>query len=218
MKKAFDLHKADPQTMEEVKEAIKKKKEENKKGGKKKVSKKKKPAVKKPKIPGKKKKKSTDDKGDNDGSFCAKSHKKMRAANKDCRSNEDKNSPICSARKKFNCRGKNEEKGKVMDKSEKLSKFLKKKELEIKSGNKGRQGTGTKQTTKKVHKEHAPVGSENLRNKVKVQDSETGKEKWIDGSAGLAMGPDGSPMAAEGQSPMKGKKPKPSKVPKMDKV
>jgi hypothetical protein len=74
------------------------------------------------------------------------------------------------------------------------------------------------QNKKKVHKEHAPVGSENLRNKVKVQDSESGKEKWIDGSAGLAMGPDGNPMAAEGQSPMKGKKPKPVKVPKMDKV
>ena len=32
------------------------------------------------------------------------------------------------------------------------------------------------------------------------------------------MGPDGNPMAAEGQSPMVGKKPKPSKVPKTDKI
>ena len=63
----------------------------------------------------------------NDGSFCAKSHKKMRASGKDCRSNEDKDSPLCSARKKFNCRGKNEEKGPAVQKSEKLKNFLEKK-------------------------------------------------------------------------------------------
>ena len=59
-------------------------------------------------------------KADNDGSFCAKSHNKMRAAGKDCRAAEDKDSPLCSARKKMNCRGKNEEKGQVVEKSEKL--------------------------------------------------------------------------------------------------
>jgi len=122
MKKTFEMMKADnPKNIQEIREAIKKKKEAAKKGGNKKVFKKKNSSVKKPKVLGKKKKK-TDDKGDNDGSFCAKSHKKMRAAGKDCRSNEDKNSPLCSARKKFNCRGKNEEKGKAMDKSEELSK------------------------------------------------------------------------------------------------
>jgi hypothetical protein len=63
----------------------------------------------------------------NDGSFCAKSHKKMRRSGKDCRSNEDKDSPLCSARKKFNCRGKNEEKGPAVQKSEKLKNFLEKK-------------------------------------------------------------------------------------------
>jgi hypothetical protein len=123
MRKAFELLKSDDvKSMEEVKEAIKKKKEQAKKGDSKKISKKKKPSVKKPKVIGKKKKK-VEEKGDNDGSFCAKSHKKMRAAGKDCRSNEDKNSPLCSARKKFNCRGKNEEKGKSIEKNEGESKI-----------------------------------------------------------------------------------------------
>lgn len=54
-------------------------------------------------------------------SFCARTHKK-----KDCRSNEDANSPLCTARAKFNCRGKNQESAKV-EKSEKLKRFLKKK-------------------------------------------------------------------------------------------
>ena len=54
-------------------------------------------------------------------SFCARTHKK-----KDCRSNTDANSPLCTARAKFNCRGKNQESGKV-EKSEKLKRFLEKK-------------------------------------------------------------------------------------------
>jgi len=54
-------------------------------------------------------------------SFCARTHKK-----KDCRSNQDANSPLCTARAKFNCRGKNQEGGKV-EKSEKLKRFLEKK-------------------------------------------------------------------------------------------
>ena len=50
----------------------------------------------------------------------------MRSSGKDCRANEDKDSPICSARKKFNCRGKNEEKGGI-HKNEELKAFLDKK-------------------------------------------------------------------------------------------
>ena len=60
-------------------------------------------------------------------SFCATSHQKMRTSGKDCRSNEDKDSPLCVARQKNNCRGKNEEKGPVIQKSEKLKQFLTKK-------------------------------------------------------------------------------------------
>jgi len=89
----------------------------------------------------KKKKKKSDnkkeDKSSDDGSFCARSHKKMRASGKDCRSKEDQDTPLCSARKKFNCRGKNEEKGSVQKSEEesdskKLSDFLKKKKKEKK--------------------------------------------------------------------------------------
>lgn len=212
MRKTFEMFKAadDVKTMEEVKEAIKKKKEQSKKGGGKKVSKKRKPTVKKPKIPGKKKKK-TEDKGDNDGSFCAKSHKKMRAAGKDCRSNEDKNSPLCSARKKFNCRGKNEEKSKTMDKSEKLSRFLKKKDK--KELEKGREGTATKQTTRHVSKPHHAEGTQKGY-KVKVIDNETGEAKWIDGSRGLAKDPQGDPIGPSGKSPVSTKK---QVVPKLGK-
>lgn len=55
-------------------------------------------------------------------SFCARTHKK-----KDCRSNQDANSPLCTARAKFNCRGKNQEGGGKVEKSEKLKRFLEKK-------------------------------------------------------------------------------------------
>ena len=350
MKKTFEMMKADnPKNIEEIREAIKKKKEAAKKGGNKKVFKKKKPSVKKPKVLGKKNKK-TDDKGDNDGSFCAKSHKKMRAAGKDCRSNEDKNSPLCSARKKFNCRGKNEEKGKAMDKSEKLkkavsekpgypgdsqkaytgerqkgvrnahvnhrgkgldwvskktkqkdklgesstgkdlrekvgrynkkplkekvkdrvrhtmgdrswnqysdkkrtqewakdvsrrnlkemkempkpnlpksenvykseklSKFLKKKEVPIKSGNKGRQATSTKRTTPHVPKPQHKIGAQ-VGLKIVQQDPETGKKIMTSMPAGGAEGPDGNILPAESSSPVKGKKPKPVKPAKVEKV
>ena len=60
-------------------------------------------------------------------SFCATSHQKMRQSGKDCRAGEDKDSPLCEARKKFNCRGKNEEHGPSVKKSEKLKEFLGKK-------------------------------------------------------------------------------------------
>jgi len=73
-----------------------------------------------------KKKKKPTPKAD-EGSFCATSHRKMIQSGKDCRSNEDKDSPVCAARKKYNCRGKNEEKGPVMQKAEKLKDFLSKK-------------------------------------------------------------------------------------------
>jgi len=55
-------------------------------------------------------------------SFCAKSHDKMKASGKDCRSNEDADSPLCAARQKFDCRGKNA--GGSMNKSEKLSNYM----------------------------------------------------------------------------------------------
>jgi hypothetical protein len=60
-------------------------------------------------------------------SFCASSNQKMKTSGKDCRANEDKDSPVCVARKKMNCRGKNAEKGSSIQKSEKLKKFLQKK-------------------------------------------------------------------------------------------
>ena len=104
----------DIQDIEALKEKVKKKIAAQK--GKKKTSKRKK-ATKKPKISDKKDKKKGK-KESSDGSFCAKSHNKMRASGKDCRANEDKDSPLCSARRKFNCRGKNEEKNKKMDKTE----------------------------------------------------------------------------------------------------
>lgn len=217
MKKTFEMMKADnPKNIEEIREAIKKKKEAAKKGGNKKVFKKKKPSVKKPKVLGKKKKK-VEEKSNNDGSFCAKSHKKMRAAGKDCRSNEDKNSPLCSARKKFNCRGKNEEKGKAMDKSEKLSKFLKKKEVPIKSGNKGRQATSTKRTTAHVSKPQHEIGAQ-VGLKIVQQDPETGKKIMTSMPAGGAKGPDGNILPAEAKAPTRGKKPKPVKPAKVEKV
>lgn len=215
MRKAFQMFKSDEsKTKEEIKEAIKKKKEKIKEQIKNKKIKQKKSSAKKPMIPGKKKK-MKEEKSDNDGSFCAKSHKKMRAAGKDCRSNEDKASPLCSARKKFNCRGKNEEKGKAINKSEKLSKFLKKKdknELE-----KGREGTATKQTTKHISKPHHAEGTQKGY-KVKVIDNETGQAKWIDGSRGLAKDPNGDPIGPGGSSPVSIKKPKSVKVPKTEKI
>jgi len=60
-------------------------------------------------------------------SFCSSSNQKMKTSGKDCRANEDKDSPVCAARKKMNCRGKNAEKGSAIQKSEKLKKFLEKK-------------------------------------------------------------------------------------------
>jgi hypothetical protein len=57
-------------------------------------------------------------------SFCASSNQKMKTAGHDCRANEDKDSPMCTARKKMNCRGKNAEKGAAVQKSEKLKNFL----------------------------------------------------------------------------------------------
>ena len=60
-------------------------------------------------------------------SFCSNSNQKMKTSGKDCRANEDKDSPVCVARKKMNCRGKNAEKGPVIKKSEKLKAFLEKK-------------------------------------------------------------------------------------------
>jgi hypothetical protein len=122
MRQAVTLMKAASED-EEIKEEIKKKIEAKKKGDSKKSGKKKKVSkLKKPVLPGKKKKK--EKKADNDGSFCAKSHNKMRASGKDCRAAEDKDSPLCSARKKMNCRGKNEEKGPSIEKSEKLEKKM----------------------------------------------------------------------------------------------
>jgi hypothetical protein len=59
-------------------------------------------------------------------SFCANSNQKMKTSGKDCRSGEDKDSPMCVARKKMNCRGKNAEKGPAIQKSEKLKNFLEK--------------------------------------------------------------------------------------------
>lgn len=60
-------------------------------------------------------------------SFCANSNQKMKTSGADCRSNDDKDSPVCVARKKMNCRGKNAEKGPAIQKSEKLKNFLDKK-------------------------------------------------------------------------------------------
>lgn len=116
-------------SIEELKEQVKEAQKKQKKNSKK--------SKKKLKEASDKKKKPS--KAGQSNSFCAKSHLKMKKAGKDCRSNEDENSPVCMARKKYNCRGKNEEKNKKMAKSddalcdgdfkdsEKLSKFLSKK-------------------------------------------------------------------------------------------
>jgi hypothetical protein len=165
-------------SVEEMKEEAKEKLEAKSK--KKWPSKKKrKPSIKKPTVLGKKKKKPQ--KSSNDGSFCARSHQKMRASGKDCRSNEDKHSPLCSARKKFNCRGKNEEKNKKMDKAEKLKKFLKKKyqneELE-----KSRLGTATKETTKKIRTHRHLPGT--VKNGYIKGTDENGNTKWTNASSG----------------------------------
>ena len=105
----------------------------------------------------------------------------MRASGKDCRSNEDKHSPLCSARKKFNCRGKNEEKNKKMDKAEKLKEFLKKKyqneELE-----KSRLGTATKETTKKIRTHRHLPGT--VKNGYIKGTDENGNTKWTNASSG----------------------------------
>lgn len=123
MNKAFsqlNITKGEKENIQEIKEKIKQKIENKRKQ--KPTGSKKGAIVKKPGLPVKKKK--PQKKQSNDGSFCAKSHKKMRASGKDCRANEDKDSPLCSARKKFSCRGKNEEKSKSIEKSEKLLKFM----------------------------------------------------------------------------------------------
>jgi len=173
-----ELKKADEEkSIEEMKEETKKKLKAKTKG---KSSKKRKISIKKPIVPGKKEKKKPK-KTSNDGSFCSRSHQKMRASGKDCRSNEDKHSPLCSARKKFNCRGKNEEKNKKIEKAEKLKEFLKKKyrneELE-----KSRLGTATKETTKKIRTHrHLPGTIKN--NYIKGTD-ENGNTKWTNASSG----------------------------------
>lgn len=200
----------EPKGIEELKQEFKKKIQEKMKskssGGSKK---KKKAGVKKPGY-AKKKKDKKESKEDNDGSFCARSHQKMRSSGKDCRANEDKNSPLCAARRKNNCRGKNEEKGSVQ-KSEKLQGFLKKKELE-----KSRLGTAEKQTTKKIRTKQRPVGALNLNREMKVEDPETGKPKNVDASRGLSLDGNGNPVKPEGASPKqkqkKGVAPRPSKI------
>lgn len=203
------LLKSDEDKMQEVKEKIKKKVEAKKSSGKKRKPRK--PSVKKPSVPGKKDKKKA--KESNDGSFCAKSHKKMRAAGKDCRSNEDKTSPLCSARKKFNCRGKNEEKGAIA-KSDKLSGFLKKKELKKTSGGLPTEKVGQYKGPEHVSKPTHKIGT--VKNKkIKVED-ENGEEKWVNASAGFdGKGPDGQPLPAETQSTVSSKKPKPTKAQKV---
>lgn len=172
------LKKADEEKdIEEMKEEAKKKLKAKTKG---KSSKKRKISVKKPTAPGKKEKKKPK-KTSNDGSFCARSHQKMRASGKDCRSNEDKHSPLCSARKKFNCRGKNEEKSKKIEKAEKLKEFLKKKyqneELE-----KSRLGTATKETTKKIRTHRHLPGT--VKNGYIKGTDENGNTKWTNASSG----------------------------------
>ena len=201
-----DLKKSDEEkSVEEIKEEAKKK---LKAKSKKKVIKKKRKAsvAKKPTVPGKKTKKKP--KASNDGSFCARSHQKMRQSGKDCRSNEDKFSPLCSARRKFNCRGKNEEKNKKMDKaeSEKLSKFLKKKDSKLEKRGLPTKRTGTyknakEHTPKPHHKEYTQKG-----NKMKIIDDTTGEAQWKNFSNGI-QGKDqnGDPAPAPGP----GNRPKP---------
>lgn len=163
--------------IEEMKEEAKKK---LKAKTKRKSSKKRKISVKKPTAPGKKEKKKPK-KTSNDGSFCARSHQKMRASGKDCRSNEDKHSPLCSARKKFNCRGKNEEKSKKIEKAEKLKEFLKKKYQNEKL-EKSRLGTATKETTKKIRTHRHFPGT--VKNGYIKGTDENGNTKWTNASSG----------------------------------
>ncbi len=138
MNKAFKSSglekKEEAASIEELKEKLKEKKSKQGQTGKKMPKRKK--TAKKAKSASVGKKKDKEKKGSGGNSFCAKSHVKMKAAGKDCRANEDADSPVCAARKKFNCRGKNEEKGGVhkaeecdgdFKTSEKLSKFLSKK-------------------------------------------------------------------------------------------
>jgi hypothetical protein len=202
----FNSLKKEEMSLDELKEESKKKAE-----AKAKVTK---PSGKKKKAKGKKsasassKKKQKSSGGSNDGSFCAKSHNKMRASGKDCRANEDKDSPLCSARKKFNCRGKNEEK-KSIQKTEKLSKFLKKKDEDLEKSK-----LATKQTTKHTVKPHAAEGAQKGY-KVKDIDNETGKANWIDGSRGLTRDNAGDPVAPEGNSPLSIPKQKKQKLEKI---
>lgn len=69
----------------------------------------------------------------------------------------------------------------------------------------------TKQTTKHVTKPHNPEGT-TKGYKVKVNDNETGKATWIDGSRGLAKDPKGDPIGPGGNSPIAAPG---QKVPKM---
>ena len=137
----------------------------------------------------------------------------MRASGKDCRANEDKDSPLCSARKKFNCRGKNEEKKSGMGKSEKLYKFLKKKDKKD-DEDLEKSRLATKQTTKPVPQKHAEEGT--IRGyKQKEFDKETGKAKWTDISRGKTKAADGSIETPEGNSPMSVPRPKQQKLEKL---
>tara|TARA_R100000951_G_scaffold112718_1_gene113473 strand:- start:4938 stop:7082 length:2145 start_codon:yes stop_codon:yes gene_type:complete len=197
------LMKDEKMSIQDMKEKVKKKIESQKQGPSKKGGPKKKKAKSAAEINEKKKNKGKSGGGSNDGSFCAKSHNKMKTSGKDCRANEDKNSPLCSARKKFNCRGKNEEKGAVA-KSEKLSSFLKKKDEKLEKSK-----LATKQTTKHTTKPHNPEGTQKGY-KVKDIDNETGTAQWLDGSRGLAKDPAGDPVAPEGNSPRSIRKPKSS--------
>jgi hypothetical protein len=201
-----NLKKSDEEkSVEEIKEEAKKK---LKAKSKKKVIKKKRKAsvAKKPTVPGKKTKKKP--KASNDGSFCARSHQKMRQSGKDCRSNEDKFSPLCSARRKFNCRGKNEEKNKKIEKaeSEKLSKFLKKKDSKLEKRGLPTKRTGTyknakEHTPKPHHKEYTQKG-----NKMKIIDDTTGAAQWKNFSNGIqGLDQNGDPAPAPGP----GNRPKP---------
>jgi hypothetical protein len=202
-----ELKKADEEkSIEELKEEAKQKlKDKAKKKGPSK--KKRKASVKKQISPDKKKKKSQ--KSSNDGSFCARSHQKMRASGKDCRSNEDKFSPLCSARRKFNCRGKNEEKGKKIEKAEKLKEFLKKKYEDEKKIEKNK--LATKDTTKRSHTPHRPPFT--IKNGYMKVVDENGNVGHTKASGGIVRNQTtGNPEGAGGPGLRAGKVPKPPKV------
>jgi len=202
----MNLLKDEDMSIKEMKEKVKKKLEQQKQGASKKKGGKKKNKSKSAAEINEKKKNKGKSSGGGSNSFCAKSHQKMTTSGKDCRSNDDKNSPLCSARKKFSCRGKNEEKGGISKSEdvEKLSKFLKKKDKKLEKSK-----LATKQTTKHTTKPHNPEGTQKGY-KVKDIDNETGRAQWIDGSRGLAEDPAGDPIGPKGNSPISIRKPKSS--------